>query len=773
MKKVILTGGCGFVGHHFVEHILKNTDWHVYIFDSLTYASTGLSRIRDINAFDEDRVTIFSLDLTKPIPIGVQNETSDASYIFHLAAESHVDQSIVNPQKFINSNVLGTSHILDFALNCNNLEAFIYFGTDEVFGPAPEGVDFKEWDRYNCTNPYSASKAGAEQLVLAYMNSFDLPGFITRSMNCFTGDTKISLLDRKEDLEIKDLVGQEFWVYSYDLENDTIVPGRAHNCRKTQENVEIYEVTLDNNEKIKCTSDHLFLLRNGEYKKAIDLEPEDSLMPLYRRQNNSDREEIYFPNQQVWDKTHNMSYVWKYGKKENYLCPHHVDFNRHNNAPDNLLAIELKTHFKFHSVFSKQLQEKLTKRGEHPFQNLTSNQLQKRANTKKANGDYNNIIEPLLEWLQSEDNIEYRNRRMREVKSEDPEKYRKIALNNLERANTSAARAKAINTKRENGYFEIKSEKMKNENPMHYPETKNKMVQTRVENETYKEHGEWMKTLAQEGRHPNQNEEVRDQISQTHKNSEKARLGRDKTAIKKKENTAINFGFYNHEESVKIIGDLHFNKKMTYKEISKKFNASQGFVQNRIKEYKKNYLNTNNHKVKSIKFVGYEDVYDFTVDKYHNFALSSGVFVHNCFGERQHPEKFIPMCIRKILNEEKVTIHANKDLTVSGSRSYIHARNVIDGVFFLLDKFTQRDFYNIVGEQEVTNLELAQKISEILNMPLYYELVDFHSSRPGHDLRYSMSGEKMRRMGWEPPKDFEESLEKTVKWTLERKDDWL
>ena len=82
-------------------------------------------------------------------------------------------------------NVVGTAHILDYARKLDNLERFAYFSTDEVFGPAPKGINYKENDRYNSTNPYSASKAGAEELVVAYENTYGIPSFITHTMNVF------------------------------------------------------------------------------------------------------------------------------------------------------------------------------------------------------------------------------------------------------------------------------------------------------------------------------------------------------------------------------------------------------------------------------------------------------------------------------------------------------------------------------------------------------------------------------------------------------------
>jgi len=144
----------------------------------------------------------------------------------------------------------------------------------------------------------------------------------------------------------------------------------------------------------------------------------------------------------------------------------------------------------------------------------------------------------------------------------------------------------------------------------------------------------------------------------------------------------------------------------------------------------------------------------------------------NIIGERMHAEKFLPMVIRKVLAGDTVTIHANKDKTKSGTRFYIHARNVCDALLFLTKKGKSGEKYNIVGEKEVSNLELARLIAKTIGKPLIYEMVDFHSSRPGHDLRYALSGEKMAELGWQLPKTFEDSLAKTINWYLKNKN-WL
>ena len=327
--KILITGGAGFIGHHVVEHFLKNTDWKIIIFDKLTYAASGFDRVRDINAFDDKRVTFFTADIIRPIPPGIYQETSGVNYILHLAAETHVDNSITDPEPFVMSNVVGTMQMLDYARKLDDLRGFNYFSTDEVFGPAPVGIEYDEWDRYDSSNPYAATKAGGEELCLAYANTYKIPLFITHGMNCF--------------------------------------------------------------------------------------------------------------------------------------------------------------------------------------------------------------------------------------------------------------------------------------------------------------------------------------------------------------------------------------------------------------------------------------------------------------GERQHPEKFIPIVVRKVLAGETVTIHSDSTKTISGSRFYIHCRNVAHALHFLLDKYTFRDKYNIVGEKEITNLELALSIANILNKELIYEMVDFHGSRPGHDLRYALDGTKMEKLGWVPPIDFEKSLERTIKWYFKSKENkkWL
>ena len=130
------------------------------------------------------------------------------------------------------------------------------------------------------------------------------------------------------------------------------------------------------------------------------------------------------------------------------------------------------------------------------------------------------------------------------------------------------------------------------------------------------------------------------------------------------------------------------------------------------------------------------------------------------------------MTIKKVLKGERVIIHSDPTKTKPGSRHWIHARNVAAALLFLLNNAEQREKYNIVGEKEINNLEMAKLIAKVLNKELKYEMVDFHSSRPGHDLRYALDGKKLKEMEWKFPIGFEQSLEKTIKWTLDNQK-WL
>ena len=188
MKTILVTGGCGFIGHHLVEHILINTDWNIIILDKLSYASMGFKRLNeDIfqDAIKINRLKVLTWDLVKEISIGLLKEINNTNIIVHMAAETHVDNSIEKPVECIKNNIMSTVTMLELARKLEKLETFFYFSTDEVYGPALGDKMYKEDERHNPTNPYSSSKSGAEQLCVAYHNTYNIPVIRINVMNAF------------------------------------------------------------------------------------------------------------------------------------------------------------------------------------------------------------------------------------------------------------------------------------------------------------------------------------------------------------------------------------------------------------------------------------------------------------------------------------------------------------------------------------------------------------------------------------------------------------
>ena len=187
-KNILITGGAGFIAHHLIGQILKRTDWEIVTVDRLDY-SGNLNRLADLlqdySPSEKKRVRTIYHDLKAEFNPMLLADIGEVNVVAHLAAGSHVDRSIERPMEFVMDNVVGTCNVLEMARKQDNLERFLYFSTDEVFGPAPEGIKYDEYDRYNSTNPYSASKAGGEELAVAYQNTYKMPIYITHTMNVF------------------------------------------------------------------------------------------------------------------------------------------------------------------------------------------------------------------------------------------------------------------------------------------------------------------------------------------------------------------------------------------------------------------------------------------------------------------------------------------------------------------------------------------------------------------------------------------------------------
>ena len=178
---LLVSGGCGFIGSHFIEEILKRDDVeHLVNVDCLTYAAN-----KSLSFESDSRYEHWNLDINHAMLWNVF-KTSKIDCVIHFAAESHVDNSINNPEQFIKTNINGTFNLLKFSKQFD-IKKFIHVSTDEVFG----SLDFNEapfnleHSRYLPNSPYAASKAASDLLVRSYNKTYGFPAIITNCSNNF------------------------------------------------------------------------------------------------------------------------------------------------------------------------------------------------------------------------------------------------------------------------------------------------------------------------------------------------------------------------------------------------------------------------------------------------------------------------------------------------------------------------------------------------------------------------------------------------------------
>lgn len=174
--KLFVTGAAGFIGSNYVRHVLDTTDHQVTIFDSLTYAG-NLASIRDV--LDNQRCDFVHADIVDHDAVASSMDGHDA--VVHFAAETHVDRSIADGSKFVQTNCVGTNVLCDVA-NQVGVGKFLHISTDEVYGSVEEGSSL-ETDPLAPRSPYSAAKAGSDLIALSYHVTYDLPVVVTRCSN--------------------------------------------------------------------------------------------------------------------------------------------------------------------------------------------------------------------------------------------------------------------------------------------------------------------------------------------------------------------------------------------------------------------------------------------------------------------------------------------------------------------------------------------------------------------------------------------------------------
>jgi dTDP-glucose 4,6-dehydratase len=185
MKNILVTGGCGFIGSNFIRYSLDKTDWKIVNLDALTYAG-NIKNLSDIET--NKRYKFIHGNICDKILLEKIFNEENINGVIHFAAESHVDNSIINPIKFVETNVIGTCNLLNISLkewNRGNKKGFKFhhISTDEVFGSLGKNGYFSEMTSYDPSSPYSASKASSDHFVKAWNRTYGLPIVITNCSN--------------------------------------------------------------------------------------------------------------------------------------------------------------------------------------------------------------------------------------------------------------------------------------------------------------------------------------------------------------------------------------------------------------------------------------------------------------------------------------------------------------------------------------------------------------------------------------------------------------
>ena len=184
MKTILVTGGCGFIGSNFIQHVIKTSTYNIINLDKLTYAGN----LMNLASVSKDRHLFVRGDICDKDFLESLFNRYEFHSVVHFAAESHVDRSIDGPTDFIQTNIVGTLNLLEtskkYILKSKHKEfKFLHVSTDEVYGSLGVNGKFFENTAYDPSSPYSASKAGSDHLVRAWNRTYDLPTLITNCSN--------------------------------------------------------------------------------------------------------------------------------------------------------------------------------------------------------------------------------------------------------------------------------------------------------------------------------------------------------------------------------------------------------------------------------------------------------------------------------------------------------------------------------------------------------------------------------------------------------------
>jgi len=687
-KRLLLTGGCGFIGHHTVEHFMEKTNWDIVVIDRLSYAGNQ-NFITDIDGYEDwkDRLYFIYHDFRSPFSDLTKNLIGPIDYLIHMGAESHVNRSIENPMPFAESNVIGTVNVLDLA-NDLDVEKMIYVSCydEKTRALTKEGFksfwEIKKGDYVLSINPETRQieeKKVTNVIIQDYEGKMVRFGgkrvdmLVTPNHRMFN-ETLTENIKIEEAQYIKDKVMQKLpigeWtgkdedtVYVDGIgEVDTkdlfyitgIFIGDGFTAYQEKEHENKSGLSFDERMKIGRDAKTGQFVKTGKvgnkdisisksWRNFIDIPTSDScrkevekvltsLEISWTAQSGKSGEHLYFTSKE-W-----MNYFLTVGK-----------YAENKHIPDWILEYDKK--------YLICLYAGLIDSDGH----------------RKSTGEvYHTISDRLAENV-----IELG-----------------LKIGKYPRANKRHTEG-TIEGREISGDAHV----------IHFGTTQPSLRKKHNSIESYK--GKvWCLTV----------EDNKNFI--TERNGYLAYCG-------------------NTDEVYGPAIDGHLHKENEPHKPSNPYAASKAGAE----DFCYAYWNTYNLPVIITRTM-------------------------NNIGERQHPEKFLPKTVKRLLNGDPMIVHCKKEngkVVDISSRCWLHARNHADGILFLLKNGEFGEQYNISGEWANVGM-MVRKVAEILDVEYEIEYEDFHSFRPGHDMHYGLDNTKIKEMGWEPPLDLEKSLEKTVLW---------
>jgi DNA gyrase subunit B len=462
---------------------------------------------------------------------------------------------------------------------------------------------------------------------------------------CFSGDTEVALVDGRSlnffDLIKEQELGKQNYCYTITKEGDIAV-SEISNVRRTKQNAKVLKITLDNGEKILCTPDHKFMLRDGDYKKASDLVLTDSLMPLYRKLSEKrgritieGYEMVLNPSNSKWIFTHILSDKYNIEKgiysKDLGVYKHHKDFNKLNNNPNNIVRVSKQEHLKIHqdhiskTLHTEEVFEKLRKqRKTKEFRDMmrttmlkpeTRELLSRNAKKQWKNDEYKQyMLEKYLAFYFT--NESYRN--------ENRER-----LNRAQKEYWSKKENREKQSERVLKYFELNPELKKDLSLLSKKQWSNsELLKWRAE----KTKAQWTESFR----------------AKREKSYNRTYLDR---GLKVMRSIYEQYGEVSVDLYDKVRKELNNKALIRMSTLCERFfNGQEDRLLDAVKQY--------NHKIVSIEYLKEGiDVFDLEVPKTNNFALSSGVFVHNSAkqGRDRHTQAVLPLR-GKIINTHKYRV---------------------------------------------------------------------------------------------------------------------